>query len=601
VLDDSVKTCDSDGVLDNGEIGKLTVTLRNNGWTTLSNTTATISSPTPGVTFPSGATINFPSSNFNDTPSGSVNVQVTGLAGIQGLSFNISYNDPGMAMPGPVMASYEVRANTDEVPNSSKTDDVESNVPVWTVGHDAMVGDLADWARVQSNATNYFWHGPDVGGRSDHYLISPALQVSSTGDFTMTFAHRFDFESDATTDWDGGVIELSTDNGANWNDVGSLIGGADGYNGTITEPGANNPLIGRNVFSGQNANYPNFQTVTLNLGTTYAGQTVKIRFRVGTDEAAGANGWDLDNIAFSGIENTPFAQVVAETTYCCPTITVTNPATTTGMLGVFFSQSFSQTGGVGTITFSTASILPNGLTLSPGGVLSGTPTQLGTFPLTVKATDSNGCMGTQLYTLNISCSTLTLAGLSGGTAGTPYSQSVAASPAGTYSYAVTAGALPAGLQLDLSTGALSGTPTVAGSYSFTVTATNVALPACTGSQAYTVVIACPTITLNPASLPSATVNTPYPPTLAAAPAGTTYSFAVTNGTLPPGLTLNANGSFSGAPTQSGTFNFRVTGTINSPWLAQRLRLRPQVCLGERLEWRIAKAFQPARLVRLVTA
>jgi len=647
VLDDRVKTCDSDGVLDNGEIGKLTITLHNNGWSTLSNTTATISSPTPGVTFPQGTTINFPASNFNDTVTGSVNVQVSGLVGIQTLTFNISYNDSGLTMPGPLTASYLVQANRDEVPNNSQTDEVESSTSVWTISHDATVGDAGDWARVPNNPPNHVWHGPDVGSRSDHSLISPPLQVSSAGNFTLSFSHRFDFESDPTTDWDGGVIELSTDDGANWVDVGGLIGGAEGYNGTITNADAKNPLLGRNVFSGRNASYPNFQTVTLNLGTTYAGQTVRLRFRIGTDEASGAAGWDLDNLAFSGIDNLPFAQILAETTYCCPDIAVTNPGVTTGTAGTFFSQSFTQSGGVGTTNFSTASPLPNGLLLSTSGVLSGTPTQTGSFPLTVKATDSNnclgtgalytlvigcptitvippstntgtvgvsfsqsftqtggigtinystasplpnglllspsgvlsgtpqqtgafpitvqatdanGCMGTALYNLMITCAPITLPSLPGGTAGIAYNHSAAASPAGTYSYGLTAGALPNGLQLDTQTGAVSGTPTATGSFSFTLTATNTGTPACNASQAYTVVIVCPTIVFAPASLPAATVNTAYAPTLSASPLGGGYTFALTSGTLPPGLTLNANGSFSGAPTQSGNYNFRVTTT-----------------------------------------
>ncbi len=86
----------------------------------------------------------------------------------------------------------------------------------------------------------------------------------------------------------------------------------------------------------------------------------------------------------------------------CPTIMVNVPATNTGIVTAPFSQTFTQTGGVGTTTFSTASALPTGLTLSAAGVLSGTPIQLGSFPLTVKATDNNNCMGTASYTLTIS-------------------------------------------------------------------------------------------------------------------------------------------------------------------------------------------------------
>ncbi len=92
----------------------------------------------------------------------------------------------------------------------------------------------------------------------------------------------------------------------------------------------------------------------------------------------------------------------------CETITVTPPATNTGTAGSAFSQSFSQSGGIGTTNFSTTSTLPTGITLSTAGVLAGTPTQTGSFPITVKATDSNGCMGTTNYTLTINCQTITV-------------------------------------------------------------------------------------------------------------------------------------------------------------------------------------------------
>jgi hypothetical protein len=82
----------------------------------------------------------------------------------------------------------------------------------------------------------------------------------------------------------------------------------------------------------------------------------------------------------------------------------------------------------------------------------------------------------------------------------------------------------------------------------------------TTNATVTVNVTCPTITLNQGSLVDGTVNTAYGATISASPAGGNYTFAVTNGTLPAGLTLNTNGSFSGAPTASGSYNFRVTAT-----------------------------------------
>ena len=119
------------------------------------------------------------------------------------------------------------------------------------------------------------------------------------------------------------------------------------------------------------------------------------------------------------------------------------------------------------------------------------------------------------------------------------------------------GTLPPWLSFNPQTGLLSGTPPQPGTVNFSLTVMD--QNACTLTQSYTLNVVCPTVTLTPASLPAATLNTAYPTALSANPAGS-YSFSLTSGLLPQGLTLNANGSFSGAPTQSGNFNFRVTAT-----------------------------------------
>lgn len=89
----------------------------------------------------------------------------------------------------------------------------------------------------------------------------------------------------------------------------------------------------------------------------------------------------------------------------CPTITVTNPATTTATTGVPFSQTFTQSGGVGTTTFGKTGPLPAGLSLSTAGVLSGTPGvgTSGSYSIVVTATDSFNCTGSgATYTLVVS-------------------------------------------------------------------------------------------------------------------------------------------------------------------------------------------------------
>lgn len=99
----------------------------------------------------------------------------------------------------------------------------------------------------------------------------------------------------------------------------------------------------------------------------------------------------------------------------CPIIAVQNPGVASGTAGAYFSRSFTSTGGIGAMTYTTASTLPSGLSLSASGVLSGVPAQTGTFPIVVTATDANGCTGSgTTYTLVISCPILTPVAMPGG-------------------------------------------------------------------------------------------------------------------------------------------------------------------------------------------
>lgn len=73
---------------------------------------------------------------------------------------------------------------------------------------------------------------------------------------------------------------------------------------------------------------------------------------------------------------------------------------------------------------------------------------------------------------------------------------------------------------------------------------------------------CATITLTPATLPDGNLSSVYNQTITGSGGTGPYTFAVTSGSLPPGLTLNSNGNLSGTPTTPGTYNFTVTATDN---------------------------------------
>jgi len=143
-----------------------------------------------------------------------------------------------------------------------------------------------------------------------------------------------------------------------------------------------------------------------------------------------------------------------------------------------------------------------------------------------------------------------------------YAETLTAS-GGTGPYAFTlSGSLPPGITLDPATGDLTGTPSAAGTFPFSVIAADSF--ECTGSLDYHLVIqptACPAISIAPTTLPSVTQGAPYSQTLVASGGVGPYAYEVTAGALPEGLALDpATGEISGSPVESGTYVFDVTAT-----------------------------------------
>ncbi len=152
-----------------------------------------------------------------------------------------------------------------------------------------------------------------------------------------------------------------------------------------------------------------------------------------------------------------------------------------------------------------------------------------------------------------------------GTPGAAYSDTLRANGgAGSLSWSIVAGSLPAGLNLDASSGVISGTPTAGGTSAFTVQVTDSAPTPMSASSQLSITIVSRNLTIKTSSLPDGTLGVSYSATLEQDYGTLPVSWSVTAGSLPPGLTLDpSSGLISGTPTATGTSNFTVTVTDSS--------------------------------------
>ncbi|MEP7224773.1 MAG: Ig domain-containing protein [Actinomycetota bacterium] len=270
--------------------------------------------------------------------------------------------------------------------------------------------------------------------------------------------------------------------------------------------------------------------------------------------------------ATAGIGDVACPNASGENTNTCPP----------GQVGVAYSIKFDLPPGSGcspgddkwTIISGTS---PPGLRLSSDGTLSGTPTQAGLYKFWVemRLPDNDQCNGTKdtterEFTLEIRPGVpipprliIGPESVSPGTVGTAYSAAMTANVADPKSWSIVAGALPPGLSLGTSNGVIAGTPTLAGSYVFTVKA------AIADGRSDTKALAIDVrerLTISGSGdlqtrLVRTEVGVAFDASLSATGGFGTYQWSV-EGDLPPGLSFDEDG-VSGRPLQAGSFRFTV--------------------------------------------
>jgi len=254
-----------------------------------------------------------------------------------------------------------------------------------------------------------------------------------------------------------------------------------------------------------------------------------------------------------------------------PSALTANVGSTVTLAGVDACQVFWQVGSAATLNgvgFPGNVVAQAGVTLGVGARLTGRALAIA-GPVTLSGSNiAGGCSTAPAPPLPPGCPTIALSpsALPGGIANTAYAQSFTASGGvAPYAWTLAGGALPAGLTLTPA-GQLSGTPTAAGSFSFTVRATDA--NGCFNAVAATLVVAaaptppatCPPIVLFPATLPGVAVGVPFSQTFTGSGGSGPYSFGVTVGTLPAGLTLSPAGVLSGTVAVAGVTPFTIRGT-----------------------------------------
>ena len=252
-----------------------------------------------------------------------------------------------------------------------------------------------------------------------------------------------------------------------------------------------------------------------------------------------------------------------------PNITTTTlPA---GTVGVPYSQPVQVSGGTDPLSWSIVGgtgTLPQNLNLNQiNGVISGTPTKAGVSSFTVRVQDNVGLSDQQALSITINQPTpppapsITTTTLPAGTIGQPYNQTLQATGGTgglTWSIVPGTGNLPPGLNLNQTTGVISGTPLVpAGQSTFTVRVADAAGEDDTQALSITInLVNPPAITTT--TLPGGTVGQPYNQTLQATGGISALTWSLSSGSLPAMLSLSPAGVISGTPTNTGTSNFTVT-------------------------------------------
>jgi subtilisin-like proprotein convertase family protein len=283
-------SCNSNGMIDPNETVTVNFAIKNTGTIATSNLVATLQA-TGGVTNPSG-----PQTYGAIAPGATVSNPFTFTAGNLAcgatLIATLQLQD-GATNFGTI--AYNFATGTVSVVLSENFDSVTAPAlpSGWTAANVSGAAPLWATSTTSPDTSPNDAFVDDPSTVSDKHLDTPSIVITSTT-AQVSFRNNYNLEST----FDGGVLEVSSPNinGGAFTDItDAAVGGSfasGGYNGTISTS-FSSPIAGRQAWTGSSSGYI---TTVANLGSKVAGQTIKLRFRMGSDNSTSGTGWRVDTV-----------------------------------------------------------------------------------------------------------------------------------------------------------------------------------------------------------------------------------------------------------------------------------------------------------------
>lgn len=263
----------------------------------------------------------------------------------------------------------------------------------------------------------------------------------------------------------------------------------------------------------------------------------------------------------------PYNLTVTEPIYWnCLILTIDQSNLPNGSVGTYYSGSISGISGSGTYTYTLdVGNTPPGLKWIGDGTITGIPTIAGLYVFSITTRDSiSGCQFKTILDINIRSGCVSFnwssTNLIPCLVGVPYNAQISVdnnTPPYTYSYD---GSLPDGVVLNPD-GTLTGTPTTTGTFGFNVTATDSSNPPCSENTPVSITVYnCSDLITDTSNIVTGTQNLEYSGSIIVSGGSGNYTYEITAGSLPDGLTLNSDGTIVGIPASPEVWPFTITTT-----------------------------------------